>query len=201
MATVAAAQVVQTPGHFGGFGSDGGVFAVADDFQFEQQVQVTGLTWWGGYLNPPAEPDQFTIRIFSDDQGRPGTLLEEFLVRPASRETTGRFLNEPHDLYPEFEYAARLSTPWVAAAGETYWLSIVNPPRDSWLWAASDTGTHPGVQRSFEGEPWQPYFDNTAFALTAIPEPTSAMAVALCMVLVGFIRRNASRDPRSDSTR
>lgn len=115
-AAAAATQGIQTPGHFGGFSSDGSVFTVADDFRLEQTTQIVGLTWWGGYFNQPTSPDAFTVRIFSDDGGSPG------------------------------------------------------------------------VQRSFEGEPWQPYFDNTAFALTVIPEPGSTLAVALGLGVLGLWR-------------
>ena len=38
-----AADYVQTPGHFGGFGSDGSVSAVADDSQVGQEMRIGGI--------------------------------------------------------------------------------------------------------------------------------------------------------------
>ena len=69
---VRAANFLQPPGHFGGFGSDGSVFSVADDFQYSETTPVRGLAWWGGYFNPSSEPDEFTVRLYADDKGRPG---------------------------------------------------------------------------------------------------------------------------------
>lgn len=190
--TTRAANVQQLPGHFGGFSSDGGTWTVADDFQFEEASVIGGLNWWGGYLNTQTRYDQFSVRLFSDDGGGPGSLLEEFTVGPVSRVATGQFVNAPGG-YEEFKYSAGLATPFRAEAGVTYWISIVNSPRDLWLWEASGSTANLGVQRSFDAEPWQSYFDNAAFEMLAVPEPDGMLFVAAGLASVTLLRRFRGR--------
>jgi hypothetical protein len=187
-----AADYQQLPGHFGGFDSDGGDIAVADDFQFEQETLLGSINWWGGYFNPPSGPDNFTIRLFSDSGGQPGSLLGQFAIGAADKVATGQFVG----LHPEFKYSANLPAPFLAEAGAKYWVSIVNPPRNFWLWEGSATTVNLGVQRSFSGGPWQPYFDNTAFEMVAVPEPKGMilMTAGLAGVFLYFRGRKEKRN-------
>jgi hypothetical protein len=186
---VNAAGYQQLPGHFGGFGSDGGQWTVADDFQFGQDTLVGSLTWWGGDLNPPNGPDNFRVSLFSDSGGHPGSLLDVFDFGQVNAVATGQFVNAP-DLYPEFEYSASFPTLFAARAGVKYWVSIVDLPADIWLWEASSSSLNPGVQRESYGGAWQPYYDNTAFRLVAVPEPSSALLLTAGFAgLVWLLRR------------
>jgi hypothetical protein len=201
-----AGNYQQLPSHFGGFGSDGSVIAVADDFHLARNTYLGSLTWWGGYFNPPSGPDNFAVSLFSDDRGQPGSLLAHYTFAAVSTIATGKFVNAPN-LYPEFEYSGRFSTPFFAEAGTKYWLSIVNPPRDVWLWEASANSSNPMVQRNFNRGSWEPYFDNTAFRLEAIPEPNCmillATGVGSFMMVVSSRRRRHRilRPARAWSTR
>ncbi|MBI5450149.1 MAG: CHAP domain-containing protein [Gammaproteobacteria bacterium] len=165
----------QPPGHFGGF-SSGGQITVADEFQLGQPALIQNISWWGGYqsthLSTPVA-DDFTIRLFSDEAGKPGALIQTFLVgNNAQRATTGDFINPPDpetgfEGRVEFKYSFSLPRPFLANANTRYWLSIVNVPvSDSWVWEVSGSLNTPGVQRSFQSGLWLPYFfDNTAFQL------------------------------------
>lgn len=98
------------------------------------------------------------------------------------------------------KYSAALATPFRAEAGVTYWISIVNSPRDHWLWEASGSTANLGVQRSFAAEPWQSCFDNAAFEMLAVPEPdgmlfTAAAAVASMTLLGRFRGRSNPKVP------
>lgn len=178
----------QSPGHFGGFLSDGQVFAVADEFQLGQSQLISEITWWGGYAStnlPAPSSDNFTIHLFSDTGGAPGTLLQSFHVgNNALRTATGDFVNPPDPFSgfegrPEFKYSFNLPTAVQAAANTRYWLTIINAPSsDSWVWEVSASLVNLGVQRSFEGGPWEPYFDNTAFQLQAV-EDTPTLLVGI----------------------
>jgi len=179
--TAAEAETIvyeQSPGHFGGFSSDGQFITVADDFQLSQRMLIHSITWWGGYLSsylPNPADDNFTIRLFSDDGGKPGALIQTFDAgNNASRIATGNFVNPPDPFVgfegrPEFQYSFTLSTDFPAEGNTRYWLSIVNvPSSDSWVWEVSGSQINLGVQRSFSDPvfgPWAPYFDNTAFQL------------------------------------
>jgi len=145
-----AANYIQPPGHFGGFDSDEHI-AVADDFQFAQDTLIRGINWWGGYFNPPIGLDNFTMRLYADNGGRPGQLVDEFSVGPITKTATGNFVNP--GLYAEFRYSASLQLPFEAEAGNRYWLSIVNPPRDRWLWEASSSPLNPRSATQFQ---WWP---------------------------------------------
>jgi hypothetical protein len=192
---VTLADFVQLPGHFGGFSSDS-QFRVAEDFQFAQTVSVGKLIWWGGYFNPPPGPDSFTVQLYADAGGRPGGLLSGFDIGPITKGATGNFELAP--LYPEYRYSANLLTPFVAQAGTTYWLSIIYSPIEIWLWEDSTrTDINSGVQRSFNGGPWEPYYDRTAMQLVVVPEPSCALllvgAVASWLLMKRTPCREASR--------
>ena len=193
---VQAANFLQPPGHFGGFSSDGSVFSVADDFQYAEETPISGLNWWGGYLNPPSGPDEFTVRLYADDEGRPGTLLQQFDFDSVTKESTGQFVNGGPQLYSEFRYSVAFEKTFLAKAGVTYWLSIINPPRDSWLWEASAGTEDLGVQRSFRRENWLPYYDNTGFELTSVPESEytafAGLGIAGLVWLLRFSKRSSS---------
>lgn len=182
----------QLPGHSGGYMSgqygdyppDTLLCTVADDFQLSQPAEIVGIKWWGGYGSPyqPTPIDNFIIMLFDDNAGEPGNLLQYFNVGAAVRNATGDWVNHPDPFSgfegaPEFEYFFNLPTSFVASANTRYWLSIVNiPSADSWGWEASSPGI---VQRSFNNPvngpwgPWEPYLDNMAFQLNAIPSYTA----------------------------
>jgi hypothetical protein len=175
----------QSPGHFGGFFSDGQDITVADEFQLDQSALIRNISWWGGYGStvdfPPPVADDFTIRLFTDDGGIPGALVRTFHVgNNANRVATRDFVNppdlgdpnNPDDDYPgraEFKYSFNLPKPFPADANTRYWLSITNvPSSDSWVWEVSDSLINLGVQRSFDDPvfgPWEPASVNTAFQL------------------------------------
>lgn len=179
--TVAASGPViyeQSPGHFGGFLSDAATIIVADEFQFDKPTQVLNITWWGGYGSEGALPltDSFKIALFADGGGHPGTLLQVFAVgNNAMRTPTGDWVNPPAPEFsgrPEYQYYYDFPTPFFAAGGTRYWLAIVNEPSsDSWAWEVSGSLRYLGVQRSYEGGPWAPYYDNTAFRLKGTTVP------------------------------
>jgi hypothetical protein len=175
----ASADFVQLPGHFGGSYSDP-TWTLAEDFQFAQSSSVGTLVWWGGFEFPRPGADAFIIRLYADSGGHPGGLLSGFDVGPITGTATGSFVLDGGPTYPpntpEFRYSAHLQTPFVAQAGTKYWLSIIySVPDLDYVWEASvRTDINSGVQRSFNGGPWQPFYDRTAMQLVVVPEPSCA---------------------------
>jgi hypothetical protein len=167
----------QLPGHFGGYDSDSNI-AVADNFELGQSMVIGGLTWWGGVYNPSPTPNYFTVRLYSDSGSKPGSLIDQFDLRQIGKTATGQYVNAP-GLYPEYEYTASLPAPFQVQPGVTYWLSIVYSPANVWVWEASGSSVNDGVERSFGGGAWQPYYGNAAFQIVAIPEPATGIIVAL----------------------
>ena len=133
----------QSPGHFGGFVSDGQI-TVADEFHLSQSTTINKIVWWGGYLNTSPSTDNFTIRLFADNGGKPGALIQVFSVgNNASRIATGNYVNPPSPGFvgrPEFSYSFTLFVAFAADGNTRYWVSIVNvPSSDIWVWEVSDS--------------------------------------------------------------
>ena len=176
----------QSPGHFGGFLSDGQIFTVADEFQIDEAAVISSVTWWGGYTSMLLpETDNFAISFYTDDGGKPGELIQTFDVsNDAARTATGDYVNPPDPEVGfegglEYRYSFDLPVQIPVDADTRYWLSIVNmPSSDSWVWEVSSSLVNLGVQRSFENGPWEPYYDNTAFQLqTAEIEPPLSVEI------------------------
>lgn len=182
-AASAAGTIVyeQVPGHFGGFDSqfsdavpDSQRIVVADEFQLDQPTLITTITWWGSPRTFSA--DTFTLRLYADNGGQPGAILQSFeAVNNMSETSTGDFVNPPdpeHDFegVPEVQFSFDLPTAFLADANTRYWFSVFTVPafdEVSWLWEASSSPLTTGVQRSFQSSsgPWEPFRDNTAFQL------------------------------------
>lgn len=179
-----AALFEQLPSHGGGM-----QLRVADDFVLADSILVSGFTFWGGYNNGPTVDDTFTIRLYGDALGQPGTLLHDSAPATVTRSPTGATVLS--GIYPEYLYTVTLGTPVQTQGGTRYWLSIVNvmPEAEIWQWEISSDSDSPGIQR-FEDNAWQPHsVPGTAF--TVIPEPGS-LSLCLCSfgaLLVKFRRR------------
>lgn len=200
----------QLPGHFGGFSSDGQPVTVADEFQLSQATLISNITWWGGYGNtisfPPPDFDNFTINLFDDNAGIPGSLVQTFIVgNSALRIPTGDFVNPPDfeadfEGRAEFQYSFNLPAAFPTTANTLYWLSILNvPSSDIWLWEVSSSSINLGVQRSFSDPisgPWEPYFvDNTAFQLNElnpVPEPNTLYLLTAGVIILAVLRKKKS---------
>ncbi|HWC59518.1 MAG TPA: hypothetical protein VHC44_07465 [Verrucomicrobiae bacterium] len=174
--TVRAGDYSQMPGHFGAFGSEENL-AVADEFVLSQDTKIRQINWWGDNMPKPAK--NFKIRLFSDNEGQPGTLLLETDRASILKRKTGDFLirgegRDDPDLYPEFQYTLVLRHPFAAKAGVKYWLSVLSEIGDQWTWEMSGSEQNPGVQRSLYGDPingpWTPFDYNTAFVIGPVPK-------------------------------
>ena len=171
---------------------------------------ITDIHWWGIYgannLGQQAlHDDDFTIRIFSstgfavdtpaiyqnnvgNDVNRTDTGLD---VPVTGTDTTVR----PYDL---FSYWVDID-PLVLLPNTFYLLSIFNDTTghiNSWSWSRSSTNSGVGVSafraaslESPDGNPWNPLSGDMAFHLTAVPEPTTLLALGLGLAGLGFARK------------
>jgi len=103
----------------GGFGN----FATTyDNFTLGATTAINQGQWVGGYFNPQSlRPiTQWTVSFYANNGGQPGTLFQAFVIAGNGGET---FLQNDVLGDPNYLYTAAVSLS--AAAGTTYWLSVV----------------------------------------------------------------------------
>ena len=185
IASTAGAQVLYTQAYDGSGnlqasqddtgGGNGNFATVYDDFTLGSAATITGVSFTGGYFNPPTQGmiTAFTVQFYSDAAGQPGSSIYSVFVPGDGGESCGGGVICTYDL----------ATSFTAAAGVQYWLSIVPdiafPPQ--WGWAFG-TGGDATAYQDFFGTRSQIGTD-FAFTLTGagVPEPAT-----WAMMLIGF---------------
>lgn len=166
----------------------------ADDFILPSDSNViTGLQWWGLYASGVFD-DQFRVRIYADDGGRPNQFdpfIDVFLGE-VLREYSG--IDERGNVI--YRYLADLPSPITLPADTTYWLSLVNRAEinssGGWRWQRSSTsGMH---ARQIQWNPWATSENGTlAFQLTGLrsipaPEPATVTLFGLGLACLGAMQ-------------
>ena len=155
-----------------------------DNFTLAATTYIYKVDWTGAYFFPATQAPiaGFTIDFWADNSGSPGTLLStQYITGTANETSLGTF---GPGFYPFFTYSAAV-TPFAAAAGTQYWLSIVPdlgfPPE--WGWATGTGGD--GAAYQIFGGVGAPISHDLAFALET-PEPFSFSLAAIGLGLVGL---------------
>jgi hypothetical protein len=176
-------------------GGNGNFATVYDNFTLGTSTTITEAMWTGEYFNPPAQGviTGWTISFYANTGGQPGSALVTTHVNGTGGETfLGNFAG-----FPTYTYdVAGLN--FAAAAGTTYWMSVVPdlgfPPQ--WGWSAGTGGDGVSYQ-DFFGTRTQLGAD-MAFTLlgnnTGVPEPgTLVMLGTGVLGLAGILRRKINR--------
>jgi hypothetical protein len=171
----------------GGFSGEGSatVREWADSFVLGTTSEIGAVRWWGGSDGRFApNGDAFVVRFFADDGGKPGGQLFAASAGPSLRAASGLILDATT---PGFVYEARLGSPLRVEANQRYWFSVVNTGNTLWQWQSSSMNLSDGILRRNVGEAWgDPYGNDAAFGLIAVPEPkTSWLVCAGAFLLMG----------------
>lgn len=171
---------------------------MADDFTLNADAQITGIRWWGGsqffQYADLTNMASFTVVLYSSVDGVPAILT------PLADETFATFATNPTatglTLYGngiQYGHEIALSAPVNVQAGQKYWLSVgatlVAPFADGWVWSGSTVGNLVNATDYFTGggyTVYDPTFNDLAFEIIGVPEPTTAL---IGLVLGGLTLR------------
>lgn len=119
--------------YYSGSGVD---YVSYDNFTLGVNGTVTSVTWYGLYVDYTVG-SYFTIDLFSNSSGAPGTLLSSTTVGNGSPTDTGTYQFPGHDIY---SYSAAIN-PFSATAGTEYWLTIISSTSYlGWGWQGGSGG-------------------------------------------------------------
>jgi hypothetical protein len=165
-----AQSVLASQPYANGNYTSSGPYTVYDDFSLAGGGSVTTVNWSGldeGGLTG------FTVSFWSDNGGLPGTLLTSDDIAGSAGETfSGSYDHEPRPIY---NYSATLASPFSAARGTEYFLSIAGDTgiNGNWCWEISGVGNSGILQ--YEAGFYNPIYWDNGMALTlegnAVPEP------------------------------
>ena len=162
-----------------------------DDFSSANNAWITDVHWQGTYFDGgpagdviPGTITAFTLTFYADNGGQPGAVLVTDTIAGNAGETSLGLAF----FGPAYGYDTLLTSPFHAAPGTTYWLSIVPdsefPPQ--WGWNNVNGGS--SVQ-DFQGTR---FFrnNNLVFDLTGtVPEPTTLILLGTGLGVVAYRRR------------
>jgi hypothetical protein len=193
-----ASQFVTPPGAFS--------FQTFDNFSLSANTAISDVHWRGAYFNtlisptaPPVAPNAtgFGVNFYADNGGVPGALLSTASFSPSGANETfvgNQFAPNLNLTLAIFDYDVDLTSPFLATAGTTYWLSVFSfspppSPNDAqwgWVGGTGGDGTSVQIPVGFVN------FDR-AFALTTVPEPSLIGLLAAAFLLLFGFRHGALR--------
>ena len=181
-----ASQNDTTGGGFGNFAT------VYDNFNLASSSNITSIDFTGGYFNPgaPGNITKFTLTIYSDAAGVPGSALYTQVVNSNGNEL---LLGGNIDTYD-------IATSFNAAAGTPYWLSVVPdlgfPPQ--WGWGTSASGSNAGYQCFFgscggTGTNFAFTLNGDPINTNSVPEPLTLSLFGAGLAGLGALRRRKQK--------
>ncbi len=164
---------------------------IADDFYLENTAHVQYVHFWG-FDAGTSYADDFTFTFYDSTEISGDRLPDNELLT-----TAASVMAMPINEHGNEQYWAKLDTPFNAAGGVTYFLSIYNNGAGDaggiWAWAwSSQVGSGAFRSENPDGD-WMPTTDAQAFQLV-VPEPATAVLAALGFGIALLILRIRSGD-------
>lgn len=172
----------------------------AEDFTLGQTTTITDVHFWTIELpNPSGYAGSIWYGIYTDNGGQPNLgapAVEGFLSgADLTRTSTGNIVQGSYD---EYAYSFDIQ-PFVALAGQTYWLGLhngdlTNDARAEVYWETTGiNGTSTGHEDILPtaGDSWSDNGQEHAFQLTGggVPEPTTLILFGAGLAGLALVRR------------
>jgi hypothetical protein len=161
-------------------------YDVYDDFKLGAGGTVNQVTWTG-FLNISFSVGSFNLAFWSNQEGLPGTLLLSETIMGNANQT---FVSTaPDNQFTDINnYSTTLTTPFQAAPGTDYYLSI-QAGNGGWGWGGSTTGDSGILQFAYDYSSYTHYLSpaGTAFTLIEVPEPGTASLIGLGCAAISLI--------------
>lgn len=160
---------------------------MAENFTLGAAASIGTITVWAGYYPNNIQSDNFTVYIHADAGGLPGAVLYSGAPASASVVDSG-FDGFGCDIY---ESTLTLASPFNAAAGTQYWVSIDNATGlgSDWAWVTTNASDFVCAFTLDSGSSWNGFGESLSLRLTEVPAPSSLALLGLGGLIAGRRRR------------
>ena len=191
-AGVSQAAVVfeQLPDYGNAYFSDAGgnypYQAIAENFSLGTSTSIGAVGCWGVYYPNNILVDNFTVKIYADSFGMPGTLLYSGAPTSTTSVDTGV------DAFGVnvYETTMTLGSAFNASAGTQYWVSVINSTGlgSDWGWVTSSSDSVGAFTLDYGGS-WNALGTSSSLRLYEVPAPSSLALLGLGGLIAGRRRR------------